>query len=116
MKIQGKIKPIYTDENFDHAFRLKVYFKEEGQWFYRSSTKTLISIWWDSITYEDIADKALEYLSNEEGLIEMAKTVVLSYYKNKDKNNNYDNKEKKIKDLIKGLEGKEFSFEMKIDK
>jgi hypothetical protein len=120
VKITGKIKPIYTDANFDHSFRLKVYFKEEGQWFYRKYERTLVNIWWHlmedtDVTHADIVNKTLEYLSDEEGLIELAKDIVLSYYKNKEKNNIGNTKEKKIKQLIKELEGKEISFEMKID-
>jgi hypothetical protein len=120
MKITGKIKPIYTDANFDHSFRLKVYFKEEGQWFYRSYERTLANIWRGlyegvDITNEDVVNKTLEYLSDEEGLIELAKDIVLSYYKNKEQDNKGNLKVKQIKKMIKELEGKEISFDMKID-
>ena len=114
MKITGKIKPIYVNENFDHAFRLKVYFKEEGQWFHRSYERTLIGIWQHDVTYQDIPNKALEYLSNKEGLIKMAKDMVLSYYKNKEKDSKYNGKEKQIKELIKELEDNNITFEMEI--
>jgi len=47
-------------------------------------------------------------------LIEIAKDIVLSYYKNKEKNNKGNLKEKQIRKLIKELESKEVSFEMEI--
>lgn len=117
MKITGKIRPIYTDASMDHSFKLKVYFKEEGQWFHRSYERTLVNIWWElteDVTHEDIVNKTFEYLSDEEGLIEIAKDIVLSYYKNKEKNNSGNQKEKQIRKLIKEIEGKEISFEMEI--
>lgn len=71
MKITGKIKPIYTDAHMDHSFKLKVYFKEEGQWFHRSYERTLMNIWWGlaegvDITRENVVNGTLEYLSDKE--------------------------------------------------
>ena len=115
MKITGKIKPIFTEEGFSQGFRLKVYFKEEGQWFHRSYTKTLINLWRDiETTREDLVDKTLEYLSDEEGLIEIAKDIVLFYYKDRERENKGSIKEKRIRELIKGIEEKKISFEMEM--
>lgn len=117
MKITGRIKVIFEDGMYtwEQHFALKVYFKEEGQIFNRTYERLLASPMFESDhSHEEFINKALQYLSNEEKLKEIAKDMVLKYYDRKENNIKAKSKETIIKDITKMLNKKQITFEMEI--
>lgn len=115
MKIIGKLKTKFSTGNYswENSLELKVRFKTEGEFFNKKCNKVLVCTN-RNVDYDVFINTTLQYLSNEEELKEIAKDMIINWYKNKENDQRTNSKEKQIKELQNAINKKQIIIEMEI--